>query len=78
MRERDELQRRLKEVETQRDDAMRREGIHQRVGYEAQRRLDEILDMIDGREDIEDGEGGSQRPNIFMRIAMTARGEDRP
>lgn len=41
---------------------------------ELQRRLTEILDMIDGYEDI-DGVGG---PNVFMRIAMTARGEDRP
>lgn len=45
---------------------------------ELQRRLSEILDMIDGREDVIDGEGGRQQPNIFMRIGMCARGEDKP
>ena len=41
---------------------------------ELQRRLTEILDLIDGREDI-DSNGG---PNLCMKISMTARGEDRP
>lgn len=41
---------------------------------EYQRRLTEILDVIDGREDI-DGNGG---PNVFMRIGQIARGEDKP
>lgn len=44
---------------------------------ELERRLTEILDLIDGREDA-DHDGNGFRPNIFMRIAMTARGEDRP
>jgi hypothetical protein len=41
---------------------------------EGRRRLDEILDCIDGMEDI-DGSGG---PNLAMRISMIARGEDKP
>lgn len=38
-----------------------------------QRRLDEILALVDGYEDI-NASGG---PNVFMQIAMIARGEDR-
>jgi hypothetical protein len=49
---------------------------------EQKRRIAAVLDLIDGREDVEDkpdcGDEQIVRPNLEMRIGMALRGEDRP
>ena len=45
---------------------------------ELKRRIDNALDLIDGREDASSEDGERMRPNLEMQIGMALRGEDRP
>jgi hypothetical protein len=46
---------------------------------EQKRRIEDVLDLIDGMEDASCEPGDHKfRPNLAMRVGMILRGEDRP
>jgi hypothetical protein len=53
---------------------------YKRLEADLRGRIETVLDLIDGREDVVDNSEGTaaDTPNLEMRIGMALRGEDRP